>query len=113
MGEITYEYVKNKYNISIKKCCASCQHHTDGSNDRKRKCNKYATEHPADYCCNKGWELMHPSDPPKPGEINYDNAGRGDGFVKKPQYIKFVLEHGPGYADMYERRYGSRYMNKK
>ena len=107
------EFERNRYGINIKKCCASCLHHTDGSKDHLRLCNRYGIENPLDYLCVKGWEMMRPGNPPKPGEINLQNAGRGDGSVKKPQYIKFVLDNGPGHADLYERQYGSRYLTKR
>ena len=113
MEPFTEEFEKNRFGIQIKKCCASCKHHTDGEKDNKRKCLRYGVEHSLDYLCAKGWEMMRPGNPPKPGELNLDNAGKGDGRVKKPQYIKYVLDHGPGHADLFEMQYGSRYLTKR
>ena len=103
MEAVIKEYVKNKYGIAVVKCCASCLHHDSKGEDYIRYCKKGMGKRRLDYCCGSGWAMM-PS---------LDNAGKGGGRVKKPQYIKFVLDNGPGHADMYERQYGSRYLTKK
>lgn len=103
MEPVFNDYVKNQYSISIKKCCASCLHHDSKGEDYIRYCKKGMGKRRLDYYCGSGWVMM-------PG---LDNAGRGGGRVKKPQYIQYVREHGPGHAEEYEMQYGSRYLIKR
>jgi hypothetical protein len=95
------EYVKNKFSITIKKCCASCKFKKVGD-DTYRTCGKDGSKRkPYDLCFN-GWEMS-------PG---LDNAGKGGGHVKRKAYIDYTVLNGFGMADEFERKFGSRYLTK-
>lgn len=95
------EYVKNKYSIAIKKCCASCANKVI-VDDSKRKCLIDGSKHSKDFLCFNGWKMS-------PG---LDNAGKGDGKVLKKAFIEFKLNNGFAPAAEFEAKYGSRYMGK-
>lgn len=76
------ETVKNKYGNDVVVCCASCRHNLGALSDRARACgNGQGAMKPSSFC--KHWE-MRPA---------LDNAGKGDGKIKKKEYLDFFLEH--------------------
>ena len=103
MEAFSKEYVKNKYYISVVKCCASCSKHVATSVERVCICQITGQKHPIDYLCCSGWE-MNPA---------LDNAGRGGGMVKKPSYIEYFKQHGPGHEAEFELLFGSRYLTSR
>lgn len=112
MEAVIEEFIKNRYGIKIKKCCASCIFHLPSKKEDRRVCEKTGEEHTLDYLCPSGtWEMMRPDGTDKPGVLNLDNAGRSGGSVKTPSYIRFVRDNGPR-AEEYEKIYGSRFLTK-
>lgn len=109
-------FTKNKYGIPIVMCCASCQYNLGASSDTTRICNKgEGMVKPTSLCSQ--W-IMRPA---------LDNAGRGDGHIKKPHYIQYVkkrldeihrmdadvkikIELIKGINKEYMEKYGSRYI---
>ena len=75
MDKLKY-YTKNKYGISIVKCCASCKHKQADSRVRLGLNGEGSV--PSDYLC-KAWEMSE----------GLDNAGKGGGKVKKKDYFEF------------------------
>jgi hypothetical protein len=73
------EKYKNGHGIVIKQCCASCIH--CGFDKVFRICMKgHGHVAPYDPMCDE-WEI-------KPGLLR---AGRGDGKVKNPEYLRYLL----------------------
>jgi len=103
MGEIIKKFYKNKYNINIVMCCASCRHHMVKGEDNVRMCKKYHMANESDYLCTSGWE-MDPS---------LDNAGKGGGKVKRGEYLRYVLNKGILNAEEWEKEHGSKYLSKR
>ncbi len=103
MEACSKQFVKNKYGISIVKCCASCKHHDSKGEDKVRYCKKGYGKHYLDYYCGRDWE-MNPS---------LNNAGSGGGKVKKPEYIRYITSNPNRTASDFERLYGSRYLTKR
>lgn len=73
-------YFFNQYNVGIKQCCASCEFRTIGKNGC-RHCTKNDILVSSTYTC-KDWSL-HPK---------FDNAGKGDGKIKKVEYLRAVID---------------------
>ena len=100
--------VKNKYNIEIVKCCASCIHNIGAVTDTTRMCNDgEEVVKPHSLCGN--WKM-------KP---NLDRAGKGGGSVKKRHYLEWLRDYSnPMNLNStledrqieYEKQYGSRYL---
>lgn len=78
---LDYDYVKNSHGALIKKCCASCIHH-EPENEFRRKCNAGEGSVKPTSCC-ADWHMM-----PK-----LDNAGLGDGRIKRREYLKYVYNY--------------------
>lgn len=73
-------YVKNRYNISIKKCCASCSH-CQPESEKLRVCDAgEGIVSPKSLCAQ--WVM-------KPG---LNNAGKGGGKIIKLHYIDFMIK---------------------
>ena len=69
---------KNKYGVSINKCCASCAHKQYDA--KVRLCMKgEGMVSPTSYC--QDWKLSE----------CYENVGKGDGKVKKGHYLMYCL----------------------
>lgn len=103
MGDIAKQFVKNDYGVTIVKCCASCLHHVSDGRDKIRICRKEHRGHWMDYLCKNGWEM----------DKGLENAGKGNGRVKKREYIQYILENGLHHADDFEKQFGSKYLTKK
>lgn len=76
-------YAKNKYGISIVKCCASCKFKM--CDNRLRYCIKGEGTVPTDYLCST-WEMAD----------GLSQAGKGGGRIKEKAYLDFflnVMEH--------------------
>lgn len=81
------KYVRNQYGIAIKKCCASCAHkHIIGkASVISRLCDAgEGVVQPSHLC--KDWRMV----------AELDNAGKGGGRVKRPDYIDFLRRHPIG-----------------
>ena len=65
----------NKYGIAIVKCCASCRH------KKNLKCYRFFDAQQLQSTPCKEWAL----------NPNLDNAGKGNGKVKKIDYLRFAL----------------------
>lgn len=72
-------YETNQYGVKIVKCCASCKKRV--LDNRIRICMAGEGGVPASYLCNN-W-VMNP---------NLEKAGKGDGKVKKYDYLLYVLK---------------------
>lgn len=75
------QYVRNHFGIVIKKCCASCIH--------KQLQGKGAA---VTRICDAGEGIIKPSALCQDWQMipTLDNAGKGDGRVKCPQYIQYL-----------------------
>lgn len=67
--------LKNKYGIRILKGCQSCKF--NGKDTHPHECNARKDKTPCDK-----WELRR----------GLDNAGKGNGKVKRAEYLQFVLD---------------------
>ena len=103
MEAVSKEYIKNKYCISIVKCCASCKHKGYSNDERFRNCGKGLGKHRPDYLCRDCWEMSE----------KLENAGKGGGQVKKPSYIQYVIQNGFNRKEEFEMQYGSVYLTKR
>ena len=70
----------NRYGITVKKCCASCQHKCTDT-DGRRICGLMQIVVEQKFDCPK-WELAE----------GQQNAGRSGGKVKRREYLMFVFE---------------------
>ncbi len=77
--EIPKIFTRNKYGISIVKCCASCKFKQ--LDNRTRLCLAGEGAVPSSYVCS-GWQ-MNPT---------YENVGKGDGSVKTSEYLHYALK---------------------
>lgn len=102
MEAIEKQFTKNKYNISIVMCCASCRHHMIKGDNDMRMCRKLHMEHAYDYLCD-AWEMSE----------NLECAGKGGGRVKKGSYLRYVLFNSVQNAEEWEREHGSKYLSKR
>ena len=71
-------FTKNRYGISVIKCCASCAHKLCDS--RVRFCNAGEGPVPPDFLCSS-WKLSE----------GLDNAGKGGGQVKTMEYLQYAV----------------------
>lgn len=74
-------YVRNSYGIPIKKCCASCVHKHINPQGAiiERLCDAgRGVIESSGYC--EGWHM----------QPFLDNAGKGDGQVKKKEYVEYI-----------------------
>ena len=72
-------FTKNKYGVSIVKCCASCRFKR--LDNRNRLCLVGEGTVPSSYVCRQ-WE-MNPI---------YENVGKGNGNVKTSEYLHYALD---------------------
>ena len=72
-------FAKNRYGISIVKCCASCRFKKCDS--RTRLCTNGEGSVPSDYLC-RNWEMAY----------GLDNAGKGGGKVKRAAYLQYSCD---------------------
>lgn len=104
--------IKNKYQIDIVQCCASCAHNIGMDTEKTRICDAgEGIVKPSSYC--KGWAMRK----------GLDKAGKAGGRVKKLSYLTFVLEYqqpegrDPLTVDEkraeYMEKFGSIYLNKR
>lgn len=114
------KYVKNRYSISIKKCCASCAH-CQPESEKLRVCDAgEGIVSPKSLCAS--WAM-------KPGLAN---AGKGGGKIIKLEYIDFMIKKQEQenirlkkakmagerekptpvevFANEYEQKYGTRFI---
>lgn len=77
--EVKKKFAKNKYGIKICMCCASCKHKV--LDKSLRICNNGEGQVPSFYLCPL-WEMQDV----------FDNVGKGNGKVKKKEYLKFALD---------------------
>lgn len=77
--EIKKFFVRNQHGVSVCKCCASCAHKRLDKNFRI--CMKGEGQVPSYYYC-PNWEM---------NEV-FSIAGKGDGMVKKDDYLRFALD---------------------
>ena len=95
--------VKNKYGVTVVCCCASCKHKLF-KDDKTRDCALGERGVKPSYLCSS-W-MMEP---------HLDEAGRGDGRIRRGEYLKFILKNGgktDGLIAFYESKYGSRFLTK-
>ena len=71
--------MKNKNEIEIKACCASCQHRV--INNDGRVCSQIHELVESGHVCSM-WKMHR----------QLQNAGNGGGLVKKWNYLKFYME---------------------
>ena len=72
-------FTKNKYGITVVKCCASCRNKKCDNN--VRQCTKGEGRVPSDYLC-ADWEM----------DEGLENAGKGGGKVKRAGYIRYATD---------------------
>ena len=70
---------KNRFGITIVKCCASCRHKK--CDNRMRLCMRGKGNVSPDYLCDK-WEMAE----------QLEIVGKGDGKVKQKEYLEFCSE---------------------
>ena len=96
------EFVRNQYGVQIVKCCASCVHNGLTSHgDDMRVCKRGFGENPSCFLCKGGWKM----------KAGLEEAGRGDGKVKRKAYFDYIWKNGLHHSEDFERRYGSKYLN--
>jgi len=102
------KYYINKHGIRIVKCCASCQHKDLHAGNRI--CLMSHTPIKGTYVC-KEWNLAS----------HLNNAGRGDGKVKKREYLQFIAANRDPTERLsnlavnkaeFEKEHGSIYLTK-
>lgn len=94
---------KNQFGINVVVCCASCRF-KEYKNDKERLCKLSGeSTHPSEYC--NSWKMAE----------HLNNAGKGDGRVKKKEWIDYVKVNGKSDQSRldFERRNGSIYLGKK
>ena len=102
--------IKNKYNIDIVMCCASCKRNMGAKTENTRVCeiSKLPVK-PSHFC--SSWRMREA----------LDNAGKGGGTIKKKHYLEWLKDYqNPAALTLcledriteYERQYGSRYVVK-
>lgn len=103
---------KNRFNITIVKCCANCIHNIGAHDDTRRICGDgEGIVKLTDICAS--W-AMRPA---------LDNAGVGGGKVKSKQYLDFVRTYpqpeNPKFhiplkeiRAEYQQQFGSIYINR-
>lgn len=94
---------KNQFGINIVVCCASCQF-KEYKNDKERLCKLSGeSTHPSEYCTT--WKMAE----------HLQNAGKGDGRVKKKAWIDSVKVNGKSDQARrdFERKNGSIYLGQK
>lgn len=99
-------FIKNQHGTAIVMCCASCRFNKGISNSTKERriCGLDSDEVLPFQLCSQ-WE-MNPV---------LNNAGNGDGRVKRKEYIKFVAENAGRYSiheirEEFEKKHGSRFL---
>lgn len=85
------EYVKNDYNCTIVKCCASCANQNPIS-DKQRLCLSGEGNVSPHYLCPM-WKMRE----------SLKNAGKGDGRIKKKSYLMRVINTISDEQAAYER----------
>ena len=102
--------VKNKYNIDIVMCCASCTHNIGAKTETTRICEISNLANRSSFVCS-GWKMREA----------LNNAGKGGGNIKKKHYLDWLKDYKqPANLTLcledriteYERTYGSRYILK-
>ena len=74
------KFKQNCYGVNIKRCCASCQHKAETRLITMRHCKRHDKDvNPIDHCSD--WCMSD----------NLRMAGRGEGEVKRKEYLLFVL----------------------
>lgn len=71
-------FTKNKYGITIVKCCASCSFKK--IDNRMRICMAGEGAVPASYVC-QNWQMSP----------DYEKVGKGGGKIKKYEYLQYIL----------------------
>lgn len=99
------ETTKNALGITIVKCCASCANKVFVGND-KRDCTLGEKDVKATYLC-PNWKMSS----------KLENAGKGNGGVKKKDWFLYLKERGQNrpikeITEEYEEIYGSKYLTK-
>lgn len=79
--------VRNNYGVAIVKCCASCRFKKMDA--RYRVCVKGEGLVASSWVCDK-WEMS----------VNFQNAGKGNGSVKKGSYLQYCLDCREKYKEM-------------
>ena len=77
MEKVKY-FTKNRYGITIVKCCASCRHKQ--ADNRGRICMNGEGQVPTDYLCGE-WQMAE----------GLDNAGKGGGVVKRKEFLDYAI----------------------
>lgn len=102
------KYYINKHGIRIVKCCASCQHKDLHAGNRV--CLMTRSNIKGTYVCRE-WKVAE----------HLANAGKGDGKVKKKEYLQFVMDNRNPRERLsnlavhkaeFEKEHGSIYINK-
>ena len=79
--ELLATFAENAYEISVKRCCASCESMGPSEKLSYRKCLKHLCLVKAHNVC-ADWEMNKPS----------QKAGASEGKVKCREYLMYVLE---------------------
>lgn len=113
-------FITNKYHVPIVKCCASCKHcEGDAIRGEVRICLAGHGERYMSYLCKDGYEISD--------KIN-DIRLSADGKIKKPAYIKWLIEQVDALDEqnldekdkrdiiyklpfLYEKKFGTRFMD--
>jgi len=95
--------VKNGFGVSIVVCCASCMF-KEFKSEKERLCTLIRKPtHPSEYC--NSWRM----DP------HLENAGKGDGRIRKKEWLEYVAEHGRTSQSIrdFEQKHGSIFLKGK
>lgn len=96
------EFEINQYGISIVKCCASCKYKDQTRWNHLRSCRKGFGTNNMKFCCGEGWSMAD----------GLENAGKGDGRIKKYDYLLFAAEFGAHRSKEWVNKHGSKYLVK-
>lgn len=102
--------VKNRFNIEIVMCCASCKHNGGAKSDTTRQCKISKLVVKPSHLCSS-WTMREA----------LNNAGKGGGVIKKKHYLEWMIDtRNQENLTMcledrqaeYERKFGSRFIVK-
>lgn len=89
------EYAYNLHGVKVVKCCASCEFRCPDAGHAtktpRRLCLNGRGTHYLNYLC-RDWKMEETSRRDKPIISLWSMQPRGDGRVKRPDYIKFMQQ---------------------
>lgn len=82
-------YIRNPHGITIRCCCATCQHKTLDRGDDARRCQKLLKP---DLPTCPGYDPLGPQEN-RPQGHTLQHAGNGCGRVQSPDYIRWKRQN--------------------